>query len=228
MKSKILFEACVETVDQAVSAEEGGADRIELCSRLDVGGVTPDFESIRETRNRLKIPVHVLVRPRAGDFCYSPKEFEEMLNDTGRMKEIGIDGVVLGVLNSDRSVDMRRTAALVGAARPMSITFHRAFDETPEPIRALEDIISLGIERLLTSGQKPAAKEGIDLIKDLVIVGDGRVCVMAGGGVSEKNVLEIIRRTGVREVHGSLRGGHEDPHPGEYALKVRQFVGILP
>jgi copper homeostasis protein len=224
---KTLFEACVETTESAAAAQKGGADRIELCVNLDVGGTTPPKSMIAETRRLLSIPIHVLIRPREGDFCYSNEEFELMKSGVLYVKETGMDGIVVGILNHDRTIDVERTRILTELARPMGVTFHRAFDETPDPRRALQDIINIGVERLLTSGQKPAAREGLDLIRELVQRSGDRLIVMPGGGVKGNNARGIIDMTGVREIHASLREPGEMAG-GKYAERVMKFVDLLP
>ncbi len=220
-----LFEACVETVEQAVAAEKGGARRIELCTDLKIGGVTPNSETIIQTRRRLHIPIHLLVRPRGGDFCYSDSEFEEIKRDILAAKETGIEGVVIGVLKRDGAVDSARTRELVELARPMNVTFHRAFDETPDPIEALEAIIDVGCDRLLTSGHKPSAEEGAGLIGELISKRGRSISIMPGGGVNERNALRILRETGAAEIHGSLGGSRYTTE--EYAERVRSFVRLI-
>ena len=227
MLRKTLFEACVESTELAIAAEKGGADRIELCVDLDIGGMTPPHPMIAETRRLLTIPIHVLIRPRGGDFCYSNEEFELMKSGILFAKKAGVNGIVVGILNQDKTVDVERTRILTEFARPMSFTFHRAFDETPDPLRALQDIIGMGIERLLTSGQKPTAEEGVSLIKELVQRSADRLKVMPGGGVNGSNGRRIIESTGVREIHASLRD--PDGMSGEkYSERVMKFVGLLP
>ncbi len=227
MPRRILFEACVESTVLAIAAEKGGADRIELCADLDIGGVTPPQPMIAETRRLLNIPIHVLIRPRGGDFCYSNEEFELMKSGILFAKNAGVNGMVVGILNKDKTVDVERTRILTELARPMSVTFHRAFDETPGPHRALQDIVGMGIERLLTSGQKPTAEEGVSLIGELVQRSADRLKVMPGGGVNGSNARMIIESTGVREIHASLR----DPDGmsvEKYSEQVMKFVGLLP
>ncbi len=228
MTRRTLFEACVESLDLAIAAEDGGADRIELCADLSVGGLTPEARIIRETRKHLTIPIHVLIRPRAGDFCYSAEEFDRMKRDISTARDAGIDGVVLGILNPDLSVDTDRSAELLPISKPISVTFHRAFDEANDPLRAVDDIASLGIERLLTSGQRPTAEEGMSLIRTLMDRTAGRLTVMPGGGVNKSNALKIISETGATELHGSLGNGRSDKNPEAYSARVRDFVGLLP
>jgi copper homeostasis protein len=203
MDNRTLFEACVDSVDAAVAAQEGGADRVELCADLLEGGCTPSPGTIRLARQRLDIRMHVIIRPRGGDFCYSDAEYETMKLDVEFARQAGADGVVVGILNEDGTVDERRTRVLIDLARPMSITFHRAFDVTCDPYVALETLVRLGVNRILTSGQEPSVLEGLDLIADLVRRAGERVIIMPGGGVTERNIAKIVSQSGAREVHAA-------------------------
>lgn len=200
-----LLEVCCGSITSAINAQEGGAFRIELCDNLNEGGTTPSAGTIIMAKKMLCIPVFVLIRPRTGDFIYSDEEVEVMKNDILFCKEHGVEGVVLGILKADGSVDLERMKELVALARPLQVTFHRAFDMTSEPFKALEDIISLGIERILTSGLAENAIKGASLIQQLNHRAGNRIIIMPGGGVTEHNVNELIAKTGVKEVHGSLR-----------------------
>ena len=197
----ILLEACVDSVESALGAQAGGADRVELCEDLVEGGTTPSAGMIEVCRERLGIPLHVLIRPRAGDFVYSDIELEVMQRDIALARRLGAHGVVLGALRSDGAVDVERTRALLGVARPLSVTFHRAFDFTPDADQALDTLIALGVDRVLTSGQAPTARDGTRTLTRLVARAAGRLAVLAAGSVNEENIAEIARRTGVREVH---------------------------
>jgi copper homeostasis protein len=207
--TRVIFEACVDSVESAIAAQEGGADRVELCANLLEGGTTPSDGTVRLTRERLHIAMNVIIRPRGGDFCYSDDEFRVMAWDVARAKELGADGVVIGILNPDGTVDAERTAALIEIARPMSVTFHRAFDMARDPFEALETLIRLGIDRILTSGQEASALEGLDLLAELVRAAGNRVIIMPGGGINERNVAKILAGCGAREVHASLRSTRE-------------------
>ncbi len=237
-KRRIALEVCVDSVESALAADRGGADRIELCSSLGVGGVTPSDGLVAETCDTVRLKVHVLIRPRPGDFAYSPQEMKVMERDIRRAQELGAAGVVIGVLRDDRSVDVARTRALVDAARPMAVTFHRAFDETRQPFRALELIAGLGIQRILTSGQRPSAIDGIDLIRDLVDHAGGRIGILAGSGVNAMNVRQLVGEAGVREVHVGSGVAYRPTRaraaslfapgsPGISADRVRRFVRLL-
>lgn len=195
------LEACVDSIESALSAQAGGADRVELCDNLLEGGTTPSAGLIALCCARLEIPVHVLIRPRGGDFVYSELELEVMRRDIAVAMECGARGVVFGMLLPDGSIDLPHTRALIGAARPLAVTFHRAFDFTADPDQALDDLIALGVDRLLTSGQAASAIEGTGILARLVQRAAGRIVIAAGGGLSEENVLAVIERTGVPEVH---------------------------
>jgi copper homeostasis protein len=197
----MIIEACVNSSVSAIEAQKGGADRVELCENLHDGGTTPSAGSIRHARKNLHIGLFVMIRPRGGDFCYSNDEFEIMQHDIRVAKELGADGVVFGILLPDGTMDMERMRLLVGLARPMGISCHRAFDMTADPFKSMEDLISLGIDRILTSGQQPTAPEGAMLIRDLIIKSAGRIIIMPGSGVKEHNVAALIRTSGATELH---------------------------
>ena len=201
MSRKIKVEICVGDLESALAAEAGGADRVELCDNLAVGGTTPGLGAIAVACGRMKIPVHVIIRPRGGDFIHSEAELAAMRLDIEAAKSLGAEGVVFGLLNPDGTVDRERTAGLVEQARPMSVTFHKAFDQTPDPHEALETLIALGVDRVLTSGCRPSALEGAETLAGLVARAEGRIAILAGGRLSLRNVREVIGRTGVREVH---------------------------
>jgi copper homeostasis protein len=201
MKNQILLEAVVDSVEAAIAAQEGGADRVELCANLLEGGTTPSAGAIQLTRQRLDIDVNVMIRPRGGDFCYSDVEFEVMKLNVELAKQMGTNGVVFGILRADGSVDRERAGVLVELARPLSVTFHRAFDMSRDPFEALEDLIELRIDRILTSGQENAVLEGLDLITELVRKAGGRIIVMPGAGITERNIKKIVEQSGAREVH---------------------------
>lgn len=201
----LLFEICVDSVEGAIAAQTGGAQRVELCDNLLEGGTTPSAGTIALARQHLTIGLNVIIRPRGGDFCYSDVEFAVMQYDVAQAKQLGANGVVIGLLNPDGTVDRARTAKLVEIARPLNVTFHRAFDMTSDPYQALEDLISLGIDRVLTSGQEDAVLEGLDLITALVRQAGDRIIVMPGGGLHERNLKKIVEQSGVREVHMTAR-----------------------
>ena len=176
-----------------------------MCSDLLEGGITPSAGLIATVRRRMSIGVHVMIRPRGGDFCYSAEEFEAMEQDVRMAKQIGADGIVVGILKEDGHIDARRTRLLVDIARPLKVTFHRAFDMSVDLDQALEDIIQTGADRLLTSGGEQTAEDGTTTVTRLVSAARDRLIIMAGGGISERNVRRIIAETGVREIHVGLR-----------------------
>jgi copper homeostasis protein len=204
MPAAIQVEVCVESVESARAAEEGGAARVELCSALVDGGITPSAGLIAMVRRSVKIAVHVLIRPRAGDFCYTDDEFDVMRRDILLARQLGANGVVVGILDLDGNVDFDHTRALVEAAAPMQVTFHRAFDSARDPVEALRDVIRTGATRILTSGGAPTAEQGSSALCDLVSKAGSDMVIMAGGKIRENNVAELIRATGVREVHANL------------------------
>jgi len=201
MSNRLILEVCVDSVEAAIAAQEGGADRVELCANLLEGGTTPSAGTIQLARKSLSIDTNVMIRPRGGDFCYSDVEFEVMKRDIELAKRLDANGVVFGILNEDGLVDMDRTGTLVALARPLSVTFHRAFDMSRDPYEALEDLIRLGIDRILTSGHDLSALEGLDLITDLVQKAGDRIIVVPGGGITERNIKKIVEQSGVKEVH---------------------------
>ncbi len=201
MRNGLTFEVCVDSVESAMAAEEAGADRVELCSDLLEGGLTPSYGMLKAARAMLRLKIMTMVRPRGGDFCYSDAEFRAMRHDVGAAKDLGADGIVLGLLSPDGTVDDDRTRELIALARPLPVTFHRAFDMTRDPIEALGALIGLGVDRVLTSGQEPTVWEGVELIAALVRRAAGRIIVMPGGGITEKNIGRIVTATGVSEVH---------------------------
>jgi copper homeostasis protein len=202
---KTLVEVAVHTVDAALAAEAGGADRVELFSNHMEGGVTPSEGAIAVVRDHMRIDLHVMIRPRGGDFCYSEHELEAMHRDVSVAKRLGANGIVFGIVNPDGTVDAQQTRELVASARPLSITFHRAFDRCRDLPEALSALISCGVDRVLTSGGKPTAADGIENIANLVSIAGGRIAIMAGGGVRPHNIRSIVQGTGVVEVHAGLR-----------------------
>lgn len=199
------IEICVDSAEGAEAAQHGGADRVELCDNLMEGGTTPSAGCIRITRSRITIGLQVIIRPRGGDFLYSPVEQEVMREDVRVARELGADGVVIGCLTADGDIDAARTRELMDAAAPMNVTFHRAFDMCRDPRAALEQLIELGVDRVLTSGQEGSCLEGLDLIAALRRQADGRIIVMPGGGITPRNARRIVEGAGVSEVHLSAR-----------------------
>ena len=198
----MIIEVCAESYEYAVKAEKAGADRIELCKDLHLDGLTPDYETAKRTIDSLNIPVFILIRPREGDFIYSDEEFELMKQDILKFKEMGCKGIVSGVLNNDKSIDIERTQELVELSKPLEFTFHRAFDIVSSPLNEIENLIRLGVDRVLTSGQKDKAIDGLDLLLKLKNISKNRLVIMPGSGISKNNLknFELFN-----EIHGSFK-----------------------
>jgi copper homeostasis protein len=195
------LEVCVDNVESAIEAQNAGADRVELCNNLSEGGTTPGIGTISLARNNLSIGLHVMIRPRGGDFLYTDLEYDIMRREIESCGESGVDGIVLGILESGGTIDVERTARLIEFARPMSATFHRAFDLCNDPYKGLNDVIATEAERLLTSGLKNKADEGIEFISQLVRQAGKKIIIMPGSGINESNIELIARNTGATEFH---------------------------
>jgi len=198
----MIIEVCAESYEYALKAEKAGADRIELCKDLYLDGLTPNYESAKRTIDKLKIPVFILIRPREGDFIYSDEEFELMKSDIAKFKEIGCKGIVSGILNDDNSIKIERTKELVELSKPLEFTFHRAFDLVKNPIEEMENLIKIGVNRVLTSGQKDKALDGLILLEQLNNISNNRIIVMPGSGVSNNNLKNFVS---FNEIHGSFK-----------------------
>ena len=198
----MIIEVCAESYEYAVKAEKAGADRIELCKDLHLDGLTPDYKCAKRTINTLNIPVFILIRPREGDFICSDEEFELMKQDIVKFKEMGCKGIVSGVLNDDNTIDIRKTKELVELSRPLEFTFHRAFDIVNDPINEIENLIELGIDRVLTSGQKDKAIEGLELLEELKNITKNRIKIMPGSGINKSNIVNF---KSFEEIHGSFK-----------------------
>lgn len=199
------MEVCANSVASAIEAEKGGAIRVELCDNLLEGGTTPSYAQIKLAKKSVSIAVYPIIRPRGGDFLYSDLEIEIMKADIAVCKELKCEGVVFGILTADGQVDIERCSALIAAAKPMKATFHRAFDMVSDQFSALEQIIELGFERILTSGAENSAMDGLERISSLIELAAGRIIIMPGAGVSIHNIAEIISKTGAKEFHGSAK-----------------------
>lgn len=200
-----IIEVCANSAASCVTAEQGGAARVELCAGIPEGGTTPSYGEMVTARRAIGIQMNVIIRPRGGDFLYTPAEMQAMLLDIEAAKAAGADGVVFGCLRADGTIDIERNRQLKEAAGNLSTTFHRAFDVCRDPFTALEEIIALGFNRILTSGQEAAAPQGTALLAELVRRADGRIIIMPGCGVNEHNVAELARATGAQEFHMSAR-----------------------
>src|SRR5258708_657656 len=199
------LEICSFNLSSALIAQQAGAQRVELCAGPDEGGTTPSRGVIMAARERLQIELYPIIRPREGDFLYSEEEFAVMLKEVAFCKQVGCNGVVIGLLNADGTVDKARSAKLVEAAYPLGVTFHRAFDWAINPFEAMEDIIGIGCERILTSGQRPTALEGATMINELVRQADDRILIMPGSGVRASNIGTLVEKTDAPEYHTSAR-----------------------
>ena len=205
-----MVEVCANGVESCLAAQEGGADRVELCAGIPEGGTTPSYGEIQVARRVLtSTRLHVIIRPRGGDFLYSDLEVERMAADIAVCHELGVDGVVFGCLKADGTLDMDKNRYLMQCSHGMSVTLHRAFDRAADPVQALEDAIALGFDRILTSGQQPKAMQGVELLAQLHRQAAGRIILMAGSGVTEENIRDIREATGLTEFHFSAR----EPHP---------------
>jgi copper homeostasis protein len=224
-----LLEISVESLGAAAAAERGGAHRIELCANLTVGGLTPPATLMRETRQAVRIPIFAMIRARAGDFVYPHAEFARMRREIEVAKACGMNGIVLGILKPDHTVDIDRTRELVECAKPLPVTFHRAFDETPDLHAALEAAIATGAKRVLTSGGKPNAEQGAEVLADLVAAAADLITILPGGGLNAANLAEIIRSTGAREFHSGLGSTLPYGQSSETAFEsaVRELRDVL-
>jgi copper homeostasis protein len=218
---EIIFELCAESVEACIAGQQGGADRIELCTALIEDGLTPSHGLVRVVLDNCSLPVHILLRPRAGDFEYSDAEFEVMKQDLAHLKSMGVAGFVIGILHADATVDMERTRELVELAAPLEVTFNRAFDYTTSLPQALEDIIAAGCHRVLTAGGEPDVVTGADSLAQLVQQAAGRIEIAAGGGLRIEIASDLAARTGARHFHGSLR-------QSEASLPVLTYAGNNP
>lgn len=205
----MTIEIVVYNIESALRAQEGGADRIELCDNPAEGGTTPSFGTIEAVRQNVNMDVYVMIRPRGGDFHYSNYEFHCMKRDIDQCQKISVDGVVFGILNEDGSLDKKRCKELIDRARPLKVTCHRAFDMTRDPFEALEDCIEVGFHRILTAGHQTTALKGVDLIAQLIEKANGRIAIMPGSGVNENTVEELVRTTKATEIHFSATAFRE-------------------
>jgi len=241
LETNIVTEICIDSVEAVIAANIAGVARVELCSALLEGGLTPSYGmASRALAVADNVKVHVMIRPRGGDFLYTDEEYAAMKEDIRVLKRIDVHGFVLGLLDIDGNIDLQRTAELIDLCRPATVTFHRAFDMACDPEAALEDLITLGADRLLTSGQSPTVLEGAPLIRQLIKQSNGRVTIMPGGDISERNVARIVAETGAEEIHfatfephaGQMRYRNPDVfmggalRPAEYDRSVTTASGI--
>ena len=226
MSSKILIEVCCGSVDDAVEAERGGADRTELNSAIFLGGLTPSLGSIIEAKKRLNIPVMVMIRPRAGGFCYTQADMAVMRHDAKLAVEHGADGLVFGILTGDGEIDAERCKGIIELARGRQTVFHRAFDVTPNPLKALDQLVNLGFTRVLTSGQQQTAPEGIELISKLIVHAGDRIEILPGSGLRGHNIQAFVQQTKVTQVHFSAFGQKLDSSM-QHGRHIK-FSGAIP
>lgn len=219
----MILEICANSFQSAKNAEEGGAQRIELCSELIVGGITPSYGLINQVVEQLSIETFVLVRPRSGNFTYSDAEFEIMKRDIQICKNLGCSGIVSGVLNEDNSLDVQRTKTLIEASKPLNFTFHRAFDCVPNPLETLVQLIGLEVDRILTSGQETSAEKGIELLKELNEKAKDRIIILPGGGVNHKNAMQF-KEIGFLEIHASASKSLLNENSSSYFGEFQQTV----
>lgn len=205
----MLLEICANSYQSAKNAQEAGAHRIELCQELSVGGITPSYGLLKEVVENLNISVFVLIRPRGGNFVYSDAEFEIMKRDIKLCKDLGSHGIVSGVLNADKTIDINRTKELVELSKPLQFTFHRAFDEVANAKEALEQLIDLGAERVLTSGQETSAEKGLEILQVLNKISNNRIIILAGSGINSENALKF-KEIGLKEIHASASSQLEE------------------
>jgi len=205
-EKRYILEIATSDFETTRSAVEGGADRIELCANLNEGGTTPSYGTIYQCRETFDVMLYPIIRPRGGDFLYTDDEYEIMLHDVKLCKQSGCDGIVIGILKEDATIDIKRTAAIIDIAYPMGITFHRAFDRCFDPFNAMDQLIQIGCERILTSGQQPTVNEGMDMIAELNKAADHRIVIMPGSGVRKENIKLLAEKTACTEFHSSLRG----------------------
>ena len=201
MVDRPIIEICLESVESVIAAEKGGADRVELCSDLFEGGLTPTIGTVKTALRKSNIKINAMIRPRGGDFCYSDEEFEVMKEDIKAFKETGINGIVFGILIPEGDVDVKRSKEIIELARPLAVTFHRAFDMTRDPYKSLEELIELGVDRVLTSGQEATVPEGADLLEELVQIAGDRIIVMPGCGITERNFPKLRAKIKAKEYH---------------------------
>ena len=219
MEKEVKIEICLEDAESVIRAQEGGADRVEFCQDLFEGGTTPSLGAFLTARRHTTIPINVMIRPRGGDFCYSDVEFETMLEDVRVFKENGANGVVFGILNPDGTIDRERSEKIIEAARPLSVTFHRAFDMTKDLFSSLSTLIDMGVDRVLTSGGEPTVMEGIMNLEKLVEKAGDRIIVMPGCGISESNFSYLKDKVKAKEYHVFL--------PGEETSKMKWRPGHI-
>lgn len=228
-----LIEICLDSVESVLEAEKGGADRVELCSDLFEGGLSPSIATVRLAKKLSNIKINAMVRPRGGDFCYSDIEFEVMKEEVRAFKEEGVNAIVFGILTPEGDIDIERSMELIELARPLEVTFHRAFDMTRDPFKALRDLMNLGVDRVLTSGQEATVYEGIDTLKQLIELAGDKIIILPGSGIKERNFKKIDAELHAKEYHMSLASTKQSRmefHPGHIYMggMLRQSEFMIP
>ncbi len=221
------LEICIDSIESAMAAKAGGAHRLEICSALALGGTTPSYGLVQQCVDLGGIETAMMIRPRDGDFCYDDDELSVIQADIEIAKQLNADGIVFGALSPNHEIDIRTCQLVIEWARPMEVTFHRAFDVTNDPAWAIDQLLELGVDRLLTSGQAPTAPEGMELLSRLVRSAGEQLCVMAGSGINASNVAKLVQSTGVREIHGSasvVRSTDESPTGIQFAMTPRRVT----
>jgi copper homeostasis protein len=230
MLTRLLLEVAVDSLERAIAAERAGAHRLELCADLQAGGLTPALELIRMVRAAVSIPIHVMVRPRAGNFCYSANEISQMQESIKWIAVENVQGIVTGALLSDNSVDVRHTRELVALASPMQVSFHRAFDAAPDLAAALESVVLTGAHRILTSGGATHAQTAVTILRSLIHQAENRITILCGGGLHPGNIAQVARATGARELHTGLSKviPYSSPDTAAFESAVQDCVAKLP
>jgi copper homeostasis protein len=218
----MIIEICATSVQSARNAQEAGAHRIELCSELAVGGITPSYGFLLKIREKIDLPIQVLIRPRSGNFVYSDEELETMIQDIEFCKDLGCDGIVSGVLNPDFKIDTKRTQELIRASSNMNFTFHRAFDLTPDPFESLNQLMELKVNRILTSGQASSAEKGIEVLKELQTKAGDQLTILPGGGIHPDNI-RLFKENGFKEIHASASGILSESQAPKISMNSEKF-----
>lgn len=218
----MLLEICATSIQSAVNAQQAGAHRIELCSELAVGGITPSYGLIEQVLKSVNIPVFVLIRPRSGNFTYTDAEFEVMKSDIEQYKKMGIHGIVSGVLQKNNTIDIERTQELIALSKPLSFTFHRAFDWVENPLEALDQLIKLGVHRILTSGQHQTAEKGLELLIQLKKIADNQLTILPGGGINFENA-PLFKQNGFQEIHASASSIYDEMETPKITMNSPAF-----
>ncbi len=218
------LEICANSFESALNAQKAGADRIELCCELSVGGITPSYGLLKKVVEEITIPVHVLIRPRSGNFCYSNDEIEIIKKNIQLCKDLGFSGIVCGILNADNTIDIEKTKALIELSKPLSFTFHRAFDCVTNPKESLQQLIDLKADRVLTSGLQPKAAQGIELLKELQNIASDKIIILPGSGINPSNV-HVFKEAGFKEIHTSA--SIEKPKSNVFFDSTRQTVSNI-